>query len=211
MRFQDRGHAGRLLAAKLKHLRAANPIVLGLTRSGIEVAFEVARALEAPLDLIVVRKVGLPGSGESAGGAIAEGGVTFLGPAVPQPPDELVAELARRVQLYRAEFPANRLGGRTVIVVDDFAITGATARAAARAARQRGAARVVLAAPVLASEAAAQVGGDYDEVVAVEVLAPAQSALDSYQRLEETTDRAALDFLRRARLEWRTVALPAVT
>jgi putative phosphoribosyl transferase len=217
MRFRDRGDAGQQLAPKLEHLRAARPVVLGLTRGGVEVAFEVARALEAPLDLVVVRKLAGAGAPGGVVGAIAEGGIELHVPAArreagagaPSAAEADLADLAHRIRLYRAEFPANRLGGRTVVVVDDFVATGFTARAAARAARQRGAARVVLAVPVLSAVAAEDVRRDYDEVVALDVPPPGQATGEAYDRLEQASDEAALGFLRRARLEWRTEALPA--
>ncbi|BDG02262.1 phosphoribosyltransferase [Anaeromyxobacter oryzae] len=214
MRFHDRGHAGRLLAERLEHLAAAHPVVLGLTRGGIPVAFEVARVLEAPLDLIVVRKLGALAP---SAGAIAEGGVLYLNPTYLRDarldPDDAasladadVIELAKRVRLYRAEFPASRLGGRTAIVVDDFVATGTTARAAARAARRRGAARVVLAVPVLAAGVEQELREDFDEVIALALPPPGEATSAWYERLEPASDDVAMELLRRARLEWRAEA-----
>jgi putative phosphoribosyl transferase len=212
MRFEDRGHAGRLLGARLEHLRERHPVVLGLTRGGIPVAFEVARRLAAPLDLLVVRKFGSPAAAEPALGAIAEGGETYLNATLVSEAgladedvaafaDAEIAELARRVRLYRGEVPAPRLDGRLAIVVDDFVATGATVRAAARAARRLGAARVVLAAPVLAAAVAAELRRDVDEVVALEVAEPAHAPSDAYEQLEDVTDASALEYLRQARRE----------
>ncbi len=212
MRFEDREHAGRLLADRLEPLRQDEPVVLGLTRGGMPVAFEIARRLAAPLDLIVVRKVRAPSPREPAVGAVAEGGATYLNPTAlregPIDPEraavlveEEVAELARRVRLYRGAGAAPRLDGRLVVVVDDFVSTGFTARAAARAARKRGAARVVLAVPIVPEALAPELRHEFDDVVAIELAAPGHAPSEPYERLEEISDEAALAYLRRARVE----------
>lgn len=223
MRFQDREHAGRELAARLEHLRAAQPVVLGLTRGGIPVAFEVARQLEAPLDLVVIRKITVAAAPERTFAAIAEGGETFLNPVVVRESGyrhedalalarEGVDELARRIRLYRDGIPAPRLAKRTVVLVDDYAMTGTSVRAAARAARARGAKRVVLAIPLLAAGAEKEVEGDFDEVVALEVPPRWDGADTWYERLDEVSDEAAVAILRRARSERMTeAALPGLT
>ncbi len=216
MRFRDREHAGRLLAVKLDEERYRDAVVLGLTRGGMPVALEVARQVGAPLDMIVVRKIRLPGPPERAIGAIAEGGATFLNPTLLRETgvaaeeaaalaEAEVEELSRRVRLYRGERPAPRLAGRIVIVVDDGVVTGVTARAAGRAARQRGATRVVLAAPVIAASAEAALWRDFDEVVALHVPAEPFAIGDWYQRFEEVGDEEVLACLRRGleELEWR--------
>ena len=213
MSFEDREHAGRMLAARLEYLRDAHPVVLGLTRGGIPVAFEVARRLRAPLDLIVVRKIRAPAAAELPVGAIAEGGVTYLNPTVLRDArlkhEDAVAlaradvvELAGRIRLYRGEVPPPHLQGRTVVVVDDFVATGVSVRAAALAARQRGAARVVLGVPVLASAVEPELRDEFDELAVLEVSRPPQPPSAAYQRFEEVSDEAALTYLRRARLEW---------
>jgi putative phosphoribosyl transferase len=223
MRFQDREHAGRELAAKLEHLRAAQPVVLGLTRGGMPVAYEVARLLDAPLDLVVVRKVRVREPPEQAFGAIAEGGETFLNPTLVREvgfrheealalAKEGVEELARRVRLYRDGIPAPRLAGRTVVVVDDFAVTGTTVRAAARAARARGAKRVVLAVPLLAATVEDELREAFDQVFALEIPARWEGADVYYERLEEVPDEVAVAYLRRARSErMAEAALPGLT
>lgn len=213
MQFENRGHAGRLLAARLEHLREARPVVLGLTRGGIPVAFEVARSLAVPLDLVVVRKIRAPADPERSIGAIAEGGTTYLNATLVSGArlrredaealaDAEIAELARRVRLYRGDVPAPSLHGRLVVLIDDFVATGATARAAARAARVRGASRVVLAVPVLAAAVAPELRRELDDVVALEVGPPARPLGEAYAKLEEITDETALAYLRRARREW---------
>lgn len=175
-RFRDRADAGRRLGAALTHLTGADVVVLGLPRGGVPVAAEVARALAAPLDVVVVRKVGVPRQPELALGAVGEGGTRVLNPAVLhaariRPRDlrvavaEAEAELRERVRGLRAGRPAVGLAGRTVVIVDDGIATGATARAACRVVRARGAVRVVLAAPVAPPEVTASLAAVADEVV----------------------------------------------
>ena len=177
MRFADRTEAGRLLAARLEHLRDQLPVVLGLPRGGVPVAYEVARALDAPLDVIVVRKLGVPWLPELAMGAIGEGGSRVL---IDEETlrragitDELLGdverresvELRRRADAYRAGRAMVPIDGRTVIVIDDGIATGSTVRAACQVVVQRGAARVVLAAPVLPNELISSLRAVADEVV----------------------------------------------
>jgi len=212
MRFQDREHAGRLLAARLEGLRSERPIVLGLARGGIPVAFEVARLLGAPLEMVVVRKVGAPGRSDYTVGAIAEGGETFVNPILLQEAglpeetaariaEEEVAELTRRVRLYRSGRPSLHLADRTVLVVDDGVATGASARAAGRAVRQRKASRVAFAAPVIPATAEAGLKIDFDEVIALEVPARLAAIGDWYERFAEVSDDDVLGYLRRAEAE----------
>lgn len=216
MPFDDREQAGRLLAGKLRRLEAEHPVVVGLTRGGMPVAFQVAHALGAPLDLIVVRKIDAsgpeaPGSPDLAIGAIAEGGETFLNPTVVHEAGMTAGdtsayaewgavELARQVRLYRDRRPPLPLTGRTVIVVDDGVTTGASARAAGRAARQRGAARVVLAAPVVCASAE-HLEGEFEEVVALETPPQARDLSAFYRRLDDVADGEVLEYLRRAEEE----------
>lgn len=210
MRFRDRQHGGRLLSAKLERYRAERPIVLGLTRGGVPVALEVSLALGAELDVMVVRKIGAPGCPEYAIGAVAEGGSTYvrhdavrevgLGEDdVARLAEREAVEIVRRVRTYRGDRPPPDLAGRTVIVVDDGVATGATARAAARAARQRGAARVVLAAPVIAATAAPELALDFDDVVAVDLPEPFIAVGLWYERFGQVPDEAVLECLRRSR------------
>jgi putative phosphoribosyl transferase len=210
MIFDDREHAGRLLAPRLEHLRAEGPVVLGLVRGGVPVAREVARALGAPLDVVVVGKLGLPGSPECAVGALAEAGVVFVDRALAAETGvseeelaELVEraapELVRRVRAYRGGAPPPALGGRTAILVDDGVATGATARAAALAARRWGARRVVLAAPVIAAASAAELRGDFDEIVAVERPPDFLAVSWWYRRFGQVSDVEVLACLEGAR------------
>jgi putative phosphoribosyl transferase len=210
MVFRDRAHAGALLAQKLERFRAERPVVFGLTRGGVPVAFEIARFLGAPLEPMVVRKLGAPGCPEYAIGAIAEGGAVYLNPQALLEvglTDEQVgalaadeaAELARRVRIYRGDRPFPDLTGRTVILVDDGVATGATARAAGRAVREAGAARVVLAAPVIAASSEPELRPEFDAVVAVDLPHPFIAVGLWYERFGQVTDEEVLDLLRRGR------------
>ncbi|BDG03003.1 phosphoribosyltransferase [Anaeromyxobacter oryzae] len=210
MIFQDREHAGRLLAARLEHLRAEEPVVFGLARGGLPVAREVSRALGAPLDLLVVRKLATPGAPECAIGAISEAGAVFVDRALVAElgvTDEEVAdiaeqagrELARRVRAYRGEVLPIAVAGRTVIVVDDGVATGATARAAGLAVRRWGAARVVLAAPVIAAVSLDELRRHFDEVIAVEEPPDFLAVSWWYRRFTQVSDAEVLDCLRDAR------------
>lgn len=176
--FADRVEAGRRLAERLVAMRPADPVVYALPRGGVPVAAEVARALDAPLDLLLVRKIGAPGQPELALGAVADGGELVLNPEIiaATGASETFIEDARRAQLTeierrRGRYMAGRapldLRGRTAVVVDDGLATGATARAALHALRQRGAARLILAVPVAPPDAAAALRADADEVVVV--------------------------------------------
>jgi putative phosphoribosyl transferase len=210
MVFRDRTDGGRQLAGKLERYRAEHPIVLGLTRGGVPVALEVARSLGADLDIIVVRKLGAPECPEYAIGAIAEGGAVYVRREAQLEVglrDEEVAalaereavELSRRVRAYRGDGVMPDLARRTVIVVDDGVATGATARAAARAARRRGAAQVILAAPVIAEGSVPDLRSDYDDVVAVDFPEQFIAVGLWYERFAQTSDEEVLDCLRRGR------------
>ena len=178
--FIDRADAGRRLAMLLEHLRGQDAVVVGLPRGGVPVAFEVARTLGAPLDVIVVRKLGVPFQPELGMGAIGEGRARVVDKAVQVAAgvsaEELAAveaseraELERRVQRFRGARPPLSLAGRTVVVVDDGIATGSTARAACQVARAKGAARVVLAVPVAPPESVATLSHDANEVVCIEM------------------------------------------
>ena len=178
--FSDRSDAGRRLAKKLLHLKDRNPVVLALPRGGVAVASEVARLLEAPLDIVLVRKIGVPWQPELALGAVTDGGMpeTYIDEqmvkALAIPEDYVrketarqLAEIERRRRLYCADRPPVAVKGRTAIVVDDGIATGATMRVALRAVRRRGPALLVLAAPVAAPETLAALKDEADEIVCV--------------------------------------------
>jgi putative phosphoribosyl transferase len=199
IRFKDRRDAGRLLAALLEPYRRERPVVVALPRGGVPVAAEVSRALDAPLDVVVVRKIGAPQNSEYAIGAVAEGGVHVLGRRIGRAADlsgpELDAlitraegELEERLRRYRGSRPPIALDGRSVIVVDDGLATGRSALAAVRSVRRRGAARVIMAAPVASREAAALLSEAADEVVCVEVPADLWAVGAWYVDFRATTD-----------------------
>src|SRR6266446_6208348 len=163
--FRDRKDAGERLAAQLLHLKDKSPVVLALPRGGVAIGAEIARLLGAPLDIVLVRKIGVPWQPELALGAVADGGTPEIfidermaeslmipGDYVREEPTRQLAELERRRQTYCAGRPPVDLGGRTAIVVDDGIATGATMRVALRAVRRQGPAWLVLAAPVAAAE-----------------------------------------------------------
>ncbi|HLI14682.1 MAG TPA: phosphoribosyltransferase family protein [Acidimicrobiales bacterium] len=208
MAFRDRRDAGRRLAEALRRFAGADIVVLGLPRGGVPVAFEVAQALAAPLDVLVVRKLGVPFQPELAMGAIGEG-VRVLNDAVLRSADvrepelEAVerrerAELERRAQRYRAGRPPLELAGRTVIVVDDGIATGSTARAACQVVRAKGAARVVLAVPVAPSSSLASLAGEADEVVCLEQPAWFSAVGAYYRDFTQATDEEVVGLLEQA-------------
>jgi len=208
--YEDREEAGRRLGLLLEHHRGSRPVVLALPRGGVPVAAEVARALGAPLDVLVCRKIGAPGMPEYAVGAVAEGGVIVVAAEAAREvglPDEEVrasaareqAEVERRVRLYRGARPIADLSGRTAIVVDDGVATGCTARAAAAAARRLGAARVVLAAPVASPGARDALAREADEVVFAECPEGFFAVGAWYHDFRQTTDEEVVACLARAR------------
>jgi len=210
LRFHDRRSAGELLGAAVSKLRLQPPIlVLGLPRGGVPVAYEVASALDAPLDVLTVRKVGMPGEPELAIGAIATGGVVVHEPGAAsflaslQPPFPVLAaaqqrELRRREQLYRHGLPPLDLTGRNVVLVDDGLATGATMLAAIRAARKLGAASVAVAAPVASPEAAARVSAEADSTVFLETPDILFAVGEWYDRFEQLEDIEVSGLLARA-------------
>jgi len=210
MIFRDREDAGRQLAAKLERYRGEHPIVMALPRGGVPVGFEVARSLEAPLDVLVVRKFGAPDCPEFAIGAVAEGGAIFVSREALDEvgltdedaaaiAEQEAVEIARRIRAYRGDRPLTEIAGRTIIVVDDGVATGVSARASCRAIWERGAARVILATPVIALRAAAALRPELDDVVAVEVPTDFYAVGYWYERFPELTDEAVTALLRRAR------------
>ena len=198
-RFKDRHDAGRRLAVALAQYQDSDPIVLGLPRGGIPVASEVAEALHAPLDVVVVRKLGVPFHPELAMGAIGEGGAIVVDEAIMDDArvgqsdlHRIIAEereeLDRRVLRYRQHRPMHPLAGRTVIVVDDGIATGSTARAALQVVRSQGPKRIVLAVPVAAPDSIRQLRQEADKVVVL-VQPPSFNAVGSwYDDFGETTD-----------------------
>ncbi len=206
--FDDRRAAGRQLASAVGRLRLRPPlVVLGLPRGGVPVAFEVARALRAPLDVMLVRKVGMPGHPELALGAIATGGVTVRQPlgydGFDSDAQEFATlaesergELGRREQVYRAGRPPLELTGKTVVLVDDGLATGATMLAAVRAARKAGATAVVVAAPVASDESAALIGAECDEIVILRIPPLLRAVGESYVDFGQVEDNEVCELLK---------------
>jgi putative phosphoribosyl transferase len=209
-RFRDRRDAGERLAIELRRFaNRSDLLVLGLPRGGVPVAFEVARALEAPLDIFIVRKLGLPWHEELAMGAIASGGVRVLD-------DELIriarvsdaevarvtaieqAELERRERQYRGNRPFPNLTGRTVILVDDGLATGSTMRAAVAALRKEDPAKVVVGVPVAAPETCDAFRDIADEIVCAETPEPFVAVGAWYEDFLQTTDGEVHDLIARA-------------
>jgi len=212
MTFADRREAGRLLAERLLRFKEGRPVVLALPRGGVPVGFEIARALAAPLDLVLVRKLGAPGQPELAIGALALGEeaefVTDpqLLAALGVPPAALeaikareVREIERRRKLYLGDRKPVPVAGRTAILVDDGIATGATMRAALAATRKRKPARLVLAVPVAPPDTIARLGPEADEIVC---LAEPRSFLavgQFYRTFTQLEDREVLDLLAASR------------
>lgn len=179
--FRDRRTAGRQLAVELESYAAEQPLVIALPRGGVQVGYEVARALDAPLDIWIVRKVGVPWHPELGVGAVAEGGYTYLqrgmlaalGLSEGELSDVLQrerAEVQRRVKLFRAGAPPPSVAGRTILLVDDGIATGGTVRVALRAIRAQRPKRIVLAVPVAAPDTLEQLASEVDRTVCL--LAP---------------------------------------
>ncbi len=208
--FRDRVEAGRILATKLSaYKNRPGVLVLGLPRGGIPVAYEVAQELGAPLDVFLVRKLGLPGHEELAMGAIASGGVQVLNADVVnlfRVPLDVIdhiaareqAELNRREQAYRQGRPAPVIEGRTVILVDDGLATGSTMRAAVAAVRQKAPERIVVAVPVAAPSTCDEFRDEVDEVICAETPEPFHAVGLWYEDFTQTTDAEIRELLNRA-------------
>lgn len=214
--FANREEAGRELCDRLAPLRAGNPVVLALPRGGVPVAAAIAQGLKAPLDVVLVRKIGVPWQPELALGAVvgaiaqgaepqvfinrdlaAELGIEdtyIIGETAHQ-----LAEIERRRKLYfgeRAPIPA---AGRTVVLVDDGIATGSTMRTAARAVRRAGAAKIVIAVPVMPEEAAADLQGEAEEIVCLDMPYPFLAVGAHYQEFSQLTDAEVVAILARHR------------
>ena len=209
-RFRDRTEAGRLLAAKLGHYaNRPDVIVLALPRGGVPVAYEVARALNAPLEVFIVRKLGVPGYEELAMGAVASGGLRVLNDEVVralQIPDYVidavaaweVQEIARREREYRGDRPPPDVKGRTVILVDDGLATGSTMLAAVKALRQQQPARIVVAVPTAAAETCDALKAEVDEIICAVTPEPFYAVGFWYENFTQTSDEEVRELLARS-------------
>ena len=211
MKFADRDEAGRQLADKLLHLKDRQPVVLALPRGGVAVGFEIAQALDAPLDIVLVRKIGVPWQPELALGAVTDGAgheifidrdlATSL--AVPDSYIEeetarQLEEIERRRKSYCEGRPAPEVAGRTAIVVDDGIATGATMRVALQALRRRGPARLVLAVPVAPPDTLAALRKEVDEAVCLETPIELGAIGFYYRDFHQMRDSEVTDLLARA-------------
>ncbi|MBD2253304.1 phosphoribosyltransferase [Nostoc parmelioides] len=210
MLFKDRTVAGQVLAKKLAdYANRSNVLVLALPRGGVPVGFEVARALNAPLDVLVVRKLGVPDNEELAMGAIASGGVRILNQSIVndiQISDEVIArvavqeerELERRESMYRGDRPFPNLKGQTVILVDDGLATGATMWAAIIAVRQQQPKEIVIAVPVAAPETCEEIQRKVEKIVCANTPSPFYSVGMWYEKFPQTTDDEVRELLNKA-------------
>ncbi len=217
--FRDRTEAGRVLSERLKaYAGRSDVVVLALPRGGVPVAFEVARALKAPLDVFVVRKLGVPGHEELAMGAVASGGVTVLnddvvdGMHIPARVINAVAaeelsELTRRERAYRDDRGAPDVRGRTVILVDDGLATGSTMRAAVAALRRLRPAHIVVAVPVAAPSTCDEFRDEADDCVCVMTPEPLYAVGVWYEDFSQTTDEEVCDLLARSVVPAAAVAV----
>jgi len=211
--FANRTEAGRLLAEKLeKYANRNDVIVFGLPRGGVPVAYEVAKRLHVPLDVFIVRKLGVPGFEELAAGAIASGSVRVLNEdvmrAIPYGDAAIEAvtaketvELQRREQIYREGRPAPDLRGNVVMLVDDGLATGATMRAAVKALRQSGAAKIVVAVPVGPPDTCREIAQEADETICLSTPEFFQAVGQYYEDFSQTSDDDVRKLLTRAEQE----------
>ena len=218
MLFHDRTEAGQVLADRLtEYANRADVLVLALPRGGVPVAYEVARALHAPLDIFLVRKLGVPGHEELAMGAIASGGVRVLNEEVVRalgiPPETIASvaageqrELERRAQTYRGDRPPLDVRNRTVILVDDGLATGSTMRAAVAALRRKGLDRIVVAVPVGSVETCAEFQDVADETVCARTPEPFYAVGRWYEDFTQTTDEEVHELMQRAAEEQAAVS-----
>ena len=209
-RFQDRIEAGRVLAEKLNaYAERLDVVVLALPRGGVPVAFEVARVLRLPLDVFLVRKLGVPGYSELAMGAIASGGVRVLNEdvvyhlgiaddAIERVAQREQEELERREREYRGDRRGPDVHGRTVILIDDGLATGSTMRAAVMALRRQNPARIVVAVPVAAESTCAELSADVDEIVCAITPSSFRAVGLWYEDFSQTTDYEVRDLLERS-------------
>lgn len=208
--FKDRSEAGKRLARLLEGYREESPIVYALPRGGVPVGYEISCALEAPLEVLVSRKLGAPGQPELGIGAVTSDGVRYLNRPLVEKlgvSDDYVeritaeesGEASRRTRVLRGDHPELEARGRTAIVVDDGLATGATARAAIRTLRGRGARRIVLAVPVCAAQTEGEIRSEVDEMVCLQSTERLEAIGFWYRDFSQVTDEEALKLLERTR------------
>lgn len=210
--FSNRIEAGRILASRLgEYANRSDVIILALPRGGVPVAFEVARALDAPMDVFIVRKLGVPGQEEFGFGALASGGITIFNESLIRAlkmPDSMIQkvvereqkELERRENLYRANRPPLNLKGKTVIIVDDGLATGATVRAAIAAVRTKQPKQIIVAAPVASRETCGEIERKSDDLcICAMTPEPFYGVGMWYRNFEQTTDAEVIEILAGAR------------
>lgn len=215
--FKDREEAGRILANRLTKYADQKPIVLGLPRGGVPVAFEVAKALKAPLDVYVVRKLGVPGHEELAMGAIASGDVRVLNKpvvgdlgiseeAIETETRKEQQELKRRELLYRGKRPPLDVSNRTVVLVDDGIATGSTIKAAIAALKKQKAGRIVVAVPVAPASTIDELKTEVDEVVCVSTPEMFFAISVWYDEFPQTSDEEVCELLKKAETKKQAAA-----
>lgn len=215
--FQDRQDAGRQLALRLARYRAENPIVLAIPRGGVVIGYEVAHALEAPLEVIVVRKLGAPGNPEFGIGAIGPNGVRVLDrdtieylQVSPAELEHTIAaqkvEMERRIHLFCGDKPLPEVRDRTVILVDDGLATGVTAKAAIEVIRKQHPKRLVFAVPVSSEDVAEAFRSEVDELICLETPTYFRAVGLWYQDFDQVSDQEVLAWLERARRERNALA-----
>jgi putative phosphoribosyl transferase len=216
--FEDRRTAGKQLAEALRRHRHIDPVVLALPRGGVPVGFEVAAALGAPLDVLIVRKIGAPGHPELGIGAVVDGSEPHVvlneeiirqvrPPAayIEQEKQRQLTEIERRRQRYAGDRPATSVTARTAIVVDDGIATGGTVRAALRGIADSKPARLVLAVPVAPADSLAELTNDCDEIVCLATPEPFYAVGAHYRDFTQTTDDEVIRLLAEARQRWRVI------
>lgn len=208
--FEDRKDAGRKLAARLAVYKGNCSFVLAIPRGGVVVAYEIAKALDAPMDLIIPRKLGAPWNPELAIGAVTQDGTVVLNDEIVQQLDvpknfidyevaEQIKEIERRMKRYRGEAPPPELAGKTVILVDDGIATGATTRAAVRSIKKGKPKRLVIAVPVAPPEAVRLLAKEADEVVVLDTPEWFMAIGQFYNNFDQTSDEEVVDLMAKAK------------
>jgi len=208
--FKDRRDAGRRLAQRIEGIKEADLFILAVPRGGVVVAFEVVKALGAPMDLIIPRKLGAPGNPELAIGAVTQDGTIVLNhdivqelgvpkSFIDQEAAEQVKEIERRMKKYRGDAPPPQLAGRTVVLIDDGIATGATIRAAVQSVRRSRPKRLIIAVPVAPPSAVQSLEKDADEVVALETPEWFMAIGQFYENFDQTSDEEVIDLMAKAK------------